>query len=217
MKAVYARTRTGAGEDVAVTTHDFYKTGSDFTGGEVTTIAGHWDTFWTAIKTVGISTNCTLTELRFYNGYNGDGTPGEADFIFARSAAGGASGAMLPPQVACSVTERTPYRRHWGRYYLPGIAAAVLNNDGTLINSWKTTLIDQAKIFYDAINAMPDIQNTVWGRTGVILNSILGSTTDLSIPHPWPVLYLRVDEILDVVRRRRYETVTSRLERTLVI
>jgi hypothetical protein len=111
----------------------------------------------------------------------------------------------------------TPYRRHWGRFYVPGIATSKLQNDGTLLSATQTVVANATETFYEAINAMPDVQNTVWGRTGVALADILGEGTDLTIPHAWPVTSIRVDEILDVQRRRRWESVTNRITRVITI
>src|SRR4029450_2913804 len=114
IQAVYRRTRVSGAEDVAVTTHDlWYAQTDDPTDAQCNSAAAEFITFWTDLcnATSGIiSAQTTLIELRFYKGYDGDGSPGEVDLVKTYSQSGLVSGNMCPPQVACTVTEM-PYRQ----------------------------------------------------------------------------------------------------------
>jgi hypothetical protein len=133
MKAVYTRGRITGLEDVAVTTHDFHAPNfDDFTDANLDAIGAAFTAYWDAINSFW-STLTTLLELRFYRGYNGDGSPGEVDHIVPVGDAGEGTTASCPPQVACSVTEilGAESRRHWGRFYLPAPTVSALALDGS--------------------------------------------------------------------------------------
>jgi hypothetical protein len=197
MQAQYLRSRITGVEDVAVTTHDFYAPDAgDFTTAWMDTIGSQFETFW---STGGFSVACRLHQIRFYDDYNGDGTPGEADYVKAYTTPGGSSGAMLPPQVACSVTELLgpDSRKHWGRFYVPGMSINALDNDGTFNATFVNQCAGAANVLYDAWTTA-DYTPIVWvaGTPGF---------------NPVPVKQVRVDNIPDIIRRRRYQSVSLRV------
>lgn len=198
LKIVYDRTPVAGTEDVAVTTHDF---GSDqnhnLTLAEATAIMTAFNTFWLAIDD-RIANNVRLREGRFYDGYNGDGSPGEVDFIIPSTLPGLSVAAMLPPQCACAITERTGQRRSWGRWYLPGLSTEVLSDDGRILGGIVTQFANAARDLYNAW-ATSVYQPIVWTK----------------IPNVAPRVQLEVDEIqvddvVDIIRRRRWDTVINR-------
>lgn len=223
MKAVYTRTRTAGAEDVAVTTHDLWQDADTWTDGQCDTVAAAFNTFWTTIKATMISTSCKLSELRFYKGYDGDGSPGAVDYIKTYSSAGTA-GISCPPQVACTVTELTDSRRHWGRFYIPGISINLLDVDGSLTSSGVTAVANAAKTMYNAWGAMSGpVTPIVWSRSSHPIEYAAaaaprwrGSFVTGGAGHVWgpanavSVQAIRVDEILDVQRPRRYESTQIR-------
>jgi hypothetical protein len=234
MKAVYRRTRVAGAEDVAVTTHDFWKDSGDSTDAECDTIATHFMTFWdTCCQTAGfamISNNVELYELRFYRGYDGDGSPGAVDYVKTYAGRDGeAPGSMTPPQVACTVTEITDSRRHWGRFYIPGISAdsSVLADDGTLLTTKVTQVATVAETMYEAWGAMANHTPVVWGRRTASIEYAAvapprwrpswypSSSVAVGEPTAFSVQAIRVDEILDIQRRRRWEATQTRVTRQL--
>jgi hypothetical protein len=108
----------------------------------------------------------------------------------------------------------------------------MLNADGSLATNGATGIADRAQTLYNAWNTR-GVQPIVLGSVkpgGTLLNAmplggLIGSafersigkdTTDDRIRITLPVTGLRVDDILDVQRSRRFETPIVRLDRTLV-
>lgn len=199
MQVVYGRTRVTGTEDVAVTTHDFWsESAGDFTTAWMDSIAL---AFLTMFVSGGVAhQRCVLREIRFYDDYDGDGSPGEVDYVKGYTNTGAvSSGAMLPPQVACSVTELLgpDSRKHWGRFYLPGIPASALELDGTYSATYVNSLAGLVNTMYDAWSTA-DYYPVVFvhGPPGF---------------NPTRVTEVRVDNIPDIIRRRRYEQATLRV------
>jgi hypothetical protein len=133
----------------------------------------------------------------------------------ARNAPGSASASTpLPPQCAASVTEltdakftaygvgvpgdapgtgRTQIRNRWGRFYLPAPIAQALN-DGRLATGTCTQISNAVRTFYNACVAAGNIPVMYSPTTG----------------HAWSITAVHVDDIVDVVRSRRYVTPITR-------
>jgi len=95
-------------------------------------------------------------------------------------------------QFACSITEETPLRGHWGRFYLPTLAAGQLGSNGrlttvavdTICTDWNLCLSGLANAgFYTVV---PNTQNR--GQPIRALSNVTG---------------VHVDDVPDVIRRRR--------------
>jgi hypothetical protein len=205
MQAVYTRTRVTGTEDVAVTTHDFYsQAATTFDEAWMTAITDAWKTFL-PIDVGFFSSRCTCKELRFYNGYNGDGSPGEVDRVEVIAENLGSGSAMLPPQIACSVTELlgSESRRHWGRFYLPGPDIGAIAADGSYSTAMVNAVATKAETLYDAWTTA-DYHPIVWvGRAPA------GASGHAQVTE------IRVDSIPDVVRRRRYEDINLRVTKQI--
>lgn len=188
MKAVWARSVTAA-EDAAICTFDFGR--EDVDAATAASIAARFTTYWNAIK--GHWTPTTrLDQYRFYNGYDGDGSPGEVDHIVEVDLPGESVAAMLPPQCAMSVTEEVPVRRSWGRFYLPAPSVSTIGADGRYTTGFVLDCVHFGEILYEGWQT--DERNPiVWVDTGAP-----GKT-------PVPVEALRGDDIVDIQRRRRWD------------
>lgn len=228
LKAIYQRNRVAGAEDVAVTTHDLYHDSAEWSDAEMDAAMLALSNFWGAIMTQVIAPACKLMEIRAYAGYDGDGSPGQVDRIYQDQRAGSRAGAMCPPQVACTVTEITDDRRHWGRFYIPGISSGVLAADGTLTLAAQGIIADAAEDLYVAWGSAPDAQTpVVWSRSSRPVQYLViapprwrpswmgGDPPTWSPPEALSVQAVRVDEVLDVQRPRRYESTQSRLTRQL--
>jgi hypothetical protein len=206
MKAIYTRARLTGLEDVAVTTHDFHAPNfDDFTDDQCRLIGDQYEGFWIRINPF-IANSYVLLETRFYKGYNGDGSPGEVDLVHPSGENGAAVAGACPPQIACSVTEilGAESRRHWGRFYLPGPAVSSLATDGSWSPDFVTAVANEAKVMYDAWTTS-DVFPIVWvGRAP-------GGASGFA-----QVTEIRVDNIPDVIRRRRFEDVSQRETRPIV-
>lgn len=127
--------------------------------------------------------------------------------------------AMCPPQCAASVTEvipahytaygvgvpgsvpgtgRTQVRNRWGRFYMPAPAAQYLD-DGRWGNGFTDTIADKTKTLYEALVAAQFIPVVYSPTTG----------------NSWGVGEIHVDDIVDVVRSRRFVTPQRRTPRTI--
>jgi hypothetical protein len=135
--------------------------------------------------------------------------------VVPRAIAGaGAVGNVLPPQVATSVTEvteasflvhgvgvpgdavgtgRTQRRNRWGRFYLPATSTGWLS-DGRIQPTHCSELSALVKTWYNACVAAHIIPVMYSPTTG----------------NAWSVIAVHVDDIVDVVRSRRYVTPTTR-------
>jgi hypothetical protein len=176
------------------------------------------DAFWTAIKDEYAPFGTTLAGYR----WRADG-PAFKPFGAAlsptlrtttRNVAGtGTGNAMLPPQVAVTVTEVIPstftvtdvegvgtqVRNRWGRFYLPAPHAGILA-DGRIGAAFLTDVADATKALYD-------------GLTNADFPPVVYSPTT---GHAWKVDEIHVDDVFDVIRSRRYRNTLARTPRTII-
>jgi hypothetical protein len=199
MKAVYWRTATLGVEDVAVTTHDFWRD-PDPNEAYADTVAAAFHGAWVDIG-ASIPSQVSLKELRFYFGYNFDRTPGEVDYIKSYSVPGLNTSGMLPPQCSCSVTEMVTTgglsRRHWGRFYLPGLAKDRVTADGRWTSIGVNDVADAYEVMYDTLRD---------GTNGPVVGHLTPTVGAHSM-----VDSIRVDDIVDIIRRRRWDAVGLRV------
>jgi hypothetical protein len=229
---------TAAGDDRDLTTHDFMiddATWPDAGGGlthNYATLEGDFIAFWNGMV-LDSNTGALVkpVEFRWYRQDSGSipwGDPARVTSAPTVNAAA-ASVATLPPQVACSVTEMTVSRRHWGRWYLPSPPAARCAADGSFASTLVNGAADRVKTLYDAWN--------VRGVTPIVLGSVKSSfnlallpgtsylgqeftkfigknITESRLMIGYPITGLRIDDVPDIIRRRRFETALLRADRT---
>lgn len=235
LQAVWTR---AGGDDVGVTTHDFRQVDSVFpdAGGVGDThnyaqMEADFIAFWAAIK--GQYPAGTFpAELRWYR--NDDPVPewGEPARVTTLTPVAGtaASAIVLPGQVASSVTERVDSRRHWGRFYLPGLSGTALTSGGRWTSGAVTVIANAAQTLYNAWNSR--------GMKCAVLGSVKTDyNTSLLVPTSWiggqfgkwiakgeqqqrimiayDVKTVRCDDVPDVIRRRRVAPALTRLDRTI--
>lgn len=203
-------TPSGITEDTAQWKIDLLKVadgGSDnsWTGAEFTAIGSAIDSFCTAVRS-HLATTHTYAELRAYRMRFNPGDPGPGQgplnppkpfqmtgppvYVIGKSQAGtGAS--VYPYQVACSVTLRTGWPRHWGRIYLPGFGST-MDTKGRIPSATTVTIANAAFDLADDLAAA----GFLWCVPVTQLNKqrfhgLLG------------VRDVVVDDIPDVIRRRR--------------
>lgn len=107
------------------------------------------------------------------------------------SLVGGIATNQLQPQAAISFTERTAWPKHWGRFYLPGLAVS-LGSDRQLSSGTVTTLATAFNTMYDDLmdaEFVPVVPVTQVQKQPA--RALLSCTKT------------QVDSIVDVVRRRR--------------
>jgi hypothetical protein len=177
------------------------------------------DAFWTAIK----ANYATQTKLSLFT-WRADGpsfrphgsslSPTLRQTVRSVAGTGGSDTSQLPPQCALSVTEvipahytaygvgvpgsepgtgRTQSRNRWGRFYLPAPQSSSLMA-GRFISTVTDAVSLAVKNFYNAC------------VTANLVPVVYSPTTGSS----WSIESVHVDDIVDVIRSRRYITPTTR-------
>lgn len=127
----------------------------------------------------------------------------------------------IPPYVSSTVTELTSSRKHWGRFYLPGLAskygpAMVENFDA----SGRITPVTVAK-FADSAELMAEALAANNFRL-VVPTTSSGGTFHPELEGDWSIVPartiqhvtgFRVDDVADVIRRRRHKSAILREDR----
>lgn len=184
----------------AVTTHDYIWNGSgdpaesDFEG-----VEARFDAFFTTISGF-FGQGVRLMGYRWYElADDGSGASGPSFRFEERSQDLGSSSTMCAPQVACSVTQITPIRRRWGRFYLPFMTNNMISG-GRIIPAWADTIADAAQDLEEPIG-------TTW-------QSCVYSTI---LPFALPIQAIRVDNVPDIIRSRRWRSATLRETRPVTV
>jgi hypothetical protein len=202
LQCTFLRSPGTTAEDVAVTTHNF----TNFTGGAVDpswdsgdfgTVETAMSLFWDAIKPYMKSTT-VLHQYRWYAKTKATEAPATENppvRVTSVSKTMTGTGAALPPQVALSVTEKTAARKNWGRFYIPSLTVDILEAaSGRLTSGTADLVANAAKTMYETC-ATAELVPVVWSQKH---------------KHAWTVERIQVDNIFDVIRRRRWETPTYR-------
>lgn len=125
---------------------------------------------------------------------------GPPDKIFVGTAAGAAPAAEnMPSQVAVTHTEKTAYPRHWGRMYWPFPRASMVTSAGYVssqnVDQWAAA-VQQRYATLMAAEFFPVVPVT--SALKVPTRGLLTTSA------------VQVDNIFDVIRRRRINAVTHR-------
>lgn len=191
---------------------------ASWTTADYTTVETAFDTYWTSIKTLFVAETKLVEYLWRADGpaFRPHGTSlAPTQRITTRTVAGtDASGSPLPPQCAMSVTEvtassyevsgvgvpgsepgtgRTQRRNRWGRFYLPAMGTAA-TTDGRFLVSACSSIANATHNFYNACVAAQLVP--------VMYSPTTGSA--------FSILEVHVDDIVDVIRSRRYVTPLTR-------
>lgn len=187
----------------------YFETGSPATNSAVTTADWEWigtgspssssyeaveakyDAFFDALEyTFGAGTRIKgYRWSQWKNDYSGT----DPSFRFASRETVTGNGSLLPPQVACAVTEETDIRRRWGRFYLPFLSQGIINAAGRIQSSTCTTIGAAAVTLLDTIE-------DEWRHV----------TVSSLTPNLLATNFVRVDDVPDVIRSRRFGASTFR-------
>lgn len=175
-------------EDVAVNTIHFQASDGGLTTGDVDLVDDAWQDMLIAIDSL-FSGDYNPEERRYYDVPATAGPLGDPFDVRIGTLTGGvgSSAAELPPQCAVSVTWETSARRHWGRIYLPGMINSLISHGR--ITSANLTVIG------DAIDAMGTAMRSA--GNGIVV-------WDRAAWAPHDVTTFRIDDVVDVQRRRRF-------------
>jgi hypothetical protein len=202
---------SGAPEDQAMVTLDLLNITSGaidttWTNSDFTTCETALDTM---VNTIGgyQNSNHTLVAYKWYRKRFNDLTnpkPYQPSLnpvrIQAKTIAGQVGTLPMPYQVACSVTEKTAFPRHWGRVYWPGIVSSTIQAAG---GRWSTTFVDTiAGAFNTAYNTL--------ATAGFYPVVPVTQVNKLPARGLLGVEKVQVDDVPDVIRSRRPRQVAYR-------
>lgn len=159
-------------------------TTSDYTTMEAALLA-----FWTSWKP-DVDQLTRLREIRWYRVGPGVVKPNPAERVFTLSpiSPGTLTSASLPPQVCTSVTFRTAVRRSWGRTYMP----------------WDSgTQTPQRRLGAGKVDQLAGYANTL--LTTAAAADFHQVVTSMHLSASLNVENVEVDDILDVIRSRRWK------------
>lgn len=182
-----------------------------------------YTTFWNNIKG-WYHSQMIWSRIAFYKAGPNIVPPQPPVYTADKSVPGTATAVTLPPQVAVSVTEIAGQKRNWGRFYLPapttvgpGAANALTNAGrppGPVLSSWA----DQVDALYETALAA-NLPHVVY-RPLLAANRPTGSPpTSSNLPerpaNAQTVDQIQIDDVYDVIRRRRWERPTVRVQRAI--
>lgn len=190
----------GFTDDVRVMHFDFLNlTGGapddTWTDTDYDTVEGHVEDWFGAVQSL-LSTTYTFHESRVYRIGPGVNPPNPAVKVYSVTNVGTSSSAELPPQDAMSITLKTSARKQWGRTYLPGLTTAILGGYG-LADSDKCDTLGGATDDMIAAAADDDFHLVVYSPTKQAANTVQS---------------VQVDNIIDVIRSRRWRNATHRYQ-----
>lgn len=136
-------------------------------------------------------------------------TPNPAIRVTEVNSPGTGTGNSLPPQVAQSVTEITTFRKNWGRFYLPPVVSSKANGDGRLATANVDSMVGWVVTFYNACRSAGMVP-VVFSIPKVARPTAGGGELAAQAGIAFEVSSIRMDDLFDVIRRRRYSAPTYR-------
>jgi len=218
---------TRESEDVCTATLHFLNitagaVDTTWTTGDFTGIEARLDTFWGSVQNrfpapAAGRESITLDRYRWHKFGAGITRPNPAVRETSKLLPGTYAGGPLPPQCSMSVTLKTAVRRSWGRIYLPQMGISAVNELGRFGDIW----VDSVRTaFGTAMDGWAADQTplVVWRprKGGDLLKVVSGH---LEVPDATSSALsddtVQVDDIVDVIRSRRYDRPLRRSSHTL--
>lgn len=199
----------GLREDIAETAFHFSTNAgpgapcSPLNSATMASIEGFLGSWWSAVRTV-VSNGFTLRDYswRQFKASNPVGISGAVKYdpvsrLTSVANVGADTGSRLPDQVSATISQHTASRRHWGRSYIPGVTINGLSASyGHLSTAYVTNLADNTRTMFNQCAGLAAITNPViWSPTKRGIMSINK---------------LDVDDVADVIRRRRAKQPVTR-------
>jgi hypothetical protein len=221
-----------ANEDVAaITAHILNLTGGNpddtWIDADYTAVTARFVALWTALKSnyppATHPEAYALQRITYHDVGSGVGRPNPVVRDIAENLPGTSSAAAIlcPPQVAVSITFKTAVRKSWGRMFWPAPVTNVLDTNGRLTLSQVTAYRDAYSTWLDGLVA-DGFPPVVWRprKNGALLGTFIGSDgkrhTDVpdATSTALTVDTVQVDDVLDVIRSRRYDHAINKLSHT---
>jgi hypothetical protein len=207
-------------EDVRVNTHHFLKVASGspvdtWVAADFVILEDAYDTFWAAMKDT-LPPAYTLATLKWYKAGPADAPPQEPVRSVDRSVVGTSIYSSVPPQCCATVTEKTAAGNAWGRFYFPapGANGAYYNGTGRFVSTYQTQLANAIDAWYEtalAANLLP----VVYSAAKPVRPTASGGTLAATVARALTIDQLQIDDIPDVIRSRRHNAPTLKLQRTV--
>jgi hypothetical protein len=127
----------------------------------------------------------------------------------------------MPPQVAISVTEKAGTKPHWGRFYLPAPEVDNGTAYGRITTTLLTQIADRTDTMYSALRSasLPPVVYRAPLPARFTRAAERAGATEPDLPareaSAWTVDQIQVDDVWDVVRRRRWKYPTLRVQRDI--
>jgi hypothetical protein len=205
-----------ASDDARILTIDYIKLAagapvSSWDAADLTGIRTRFETFWTTLKPE-FSADISLTRMKIYK-------LGPAVFppqvpVYDATVASPATGSAtpLPPQCACSVTEKAGSKQFWGRFFLPPPGVTRITQYGRFTTAFLTLVADAADVMYEGAR-VAGTPAVVYRRPLPVRQQKNGVQLPARSASAWTVDDLQVDDIVDVIRSRRWKTPLLRTQR----
>lgn len=198
-------TPTGTIEDYAQIGFNIVNiTGGDidttWTAGDYTNLTTAFDEWWGVVRT-HVDDGLTLLDYRYYQRSFADplqptkrfADMGAPRSIATKNLAGQFGGTPLPHQVAMTITLKTAAPRHWGRVYLPGLSSGKIDGVyGRWTAGIPAAISNQTAELVDDLGGQGYVMVVPVTQVNKVLQAGLLSVTSI-----------QVDDIPDVIRRRR--------------
>lgn len=120
----------------------------------------------------------------------------------------------LAPQVAITVTEKTSSRLHWGRFYVPAILPAYGDQYGRIASASCDGMAGAVQTLYNTCRAASLIP-VVFSIQKPERLKANGATLPAVGAVAYEITSVQVDNLFDIIRRRRYSSATYRKVDTL--
>jgi len=188
-------------EDVAVITMHFQSVAAGLLDNTIrAAVETAFGTFWGTYK----AKVAAMIELSEYRWYDQQVWPVLSPLLRATDVTnvpGTAAGTPPAPQCAMSITLETNYRKRWGRFYLPGQSpASYTGSTGRLSTAEVDSAVAAAATFIQAAKSAGAYPK-VWSPRGGVGPPAWAAGDVTS------VINIRGDDIIDIVRRRRWQSV----------
>lgn len=118
--------------------------------------------------------------------------------IFPISKVGGAAGS-LPPQCCTAITELTPARPHWGRFYLPTLSSSVITTAGRISTTSLQGIVDAADAMIEGLASLQFVLVVPTLQAGSVKGSYAPKRTLQAVTG------VKADDVVDIQRRRRFQ------------
>jgi hypothetical protein len=187
IQLVWDRTLLGIGEDKAITTHHWGNDAQPLAASVINEIDTNLGLAWPSLAP-RLTSKIKVSQIRLYHAEAVP--PSTPTAVKNVNYVGTSFDNPMPPQVACTVTERTDIPRRWGRYYIPGVVSSTADAFGRMSSTLIASIVAFADKFYQPLATSNLLHPQVYSR----LYSDARNVTSM-----------QVDDLFDVQRRRRFD------------